>query len=91
MDAGRACGQGVQLGERTGHGHPATLFYCGDDTAAKRVVHQLAADIGFDPVDAGPLLNARYLEPLAMLYIHLAIRSGWGSNTAFRVLKREAK
>jgi predicted dinucleotide-binding enzyme len=72
-------------------GHPATLFYCGDDTAAKRVVHQLAADIGFDPVDAGPLLNARYLEPLAMLYIHLAIRSGWGSNTAFRVLKREAK
>lgn len=72
-------------------GQPATLFYCGDDTKAKQVVHQLATDLGFEAADAGPLVNARYLEPLAMLYIHLAIRQGWGSNTAFHVIKRDVK
>jgi len=66
----------------------ATMFYCGDDSAAKTVVHQLIADVGFDPVDAGPLTSARYLEPLAMLYIHLAFRQNWGSNCAFKIMKR---
>lgn len=66
----------------------ATLFYCGDDAEAKQVVHQLATDLGFEAVDAGPLSNARQLEPLAMLYIHLAVRGGWGSNTAFKIMKR---
>ncbi|HTN75158.1 MAG TPA: NADPH-dependent F420 reductase [Pirellulaceae bacterium] len=69
-------------------GQPATLFVCGDDADAKQTVQQLASDLGFEAVDAGPLLNARYLEPLAMLYIHLAVREGWGSNTAFKILKR---
>lgn len=66
----------------------ATLFYCGDNATAKQAVHQLASDLGFEAVDAGPLANARYLEPLAMLYIHLAVRGGWGSNTAFKIMKR---
>jgi predicted dinucleotide-binding enzyme len=63
-------------------GQPATLFLCGDDADAKRIVSELAACLGFEPVDAGPLVSARYLEPLAMLYIHLAVREGWGSNPA---------
>ena len=71
-------------------GYAATLFYCGDDKGAKQKVKELSACLGFDPVDAGPLINARYLEPLAMLYIHLAVREGWGSNTAFKILKRPA-
>lgn len=66
----------------------ATLFYCGDNATAKQAMHQLASDLGFEAVDAGPLANARYLEPLAMLYIHLAVRGGWGSNTAFKIMKR---
>jgi NADPH-dependent F420 reductase len=66
----------------------ATMFYCGDDSAAKTVVQQLIADVGFEPVDAGPLTSARYLEPLAMLYIHLAFQQGWGSNCAFKIMKR---
>jgi predicted dinucleotide-binding enzyme len=68
--------------------HRATMFYCGDDEAAKQVTRQLIEDIGFEPVDAGGLLSARYLEPLAMLYIHLAIKQGWGSNSAFKIMKR---
>ena len=68
--------------------HRATMFYCGDDAAAKTVVQQLISAIGFEPADAGPLSSARYLEPLAMLYIHLAFRQGWGSNCAFKIMKR---
>lgn len=66
--------------------HAPTLFYCGDDDDAKKVVHQLAADLDLDPIDAGELSMARYLEPLAMLYIKLAMR-GMG-DTAFKLLRR---
>src|SRR6478736_2046370 len=68
--------------------HRATMFYCGDDAASKLTVHQLIDDIGFDPVDAGSLTSSRYLEPLAMLYIHLAFRQGLGSNCAFKIMRR---
>lgn len=68
--------------------HRATMFYCGDDAAAKEVVHQLCEAVGFEPVDAGPLSVAHYLESLAMFYIHLAFKQGWGSNCAFKMLKR---
>lgn len=66
----------------------ATMFYCGDDEAAKATVRQLTVDVGMEPVDAGPLKNARYLEAMSMLYIHLAIFGGWGGECAFKMLKR---
>jgi 8-hydroxy-5-deazaflavin:NADPH oxidoreductase len=46
----------------------ALLFYCGDDAAAKQTVKSLAAELGFDPEDAGPLRQARLLEPFALLW-----------------------
>jgi NADPH-dependent F420 reductase len=67
---------------------PATLFYCGDDEEAKAVAARLAADLGFDPVDAGPLTQARLLEPLAMLWISLAYHRGLGRNIAFKLMRR---
>ncbi|SRR6266404_4139998 len=66
----------------------ATMFICGDDGSAKATVVKLAEELGFEAVDAGPLLAARYLEPLAMLWIHLAFKMGWGTNFAFKILKR---
>ncbi|MEX2173026.1 MAG: NAD(P)-binding domain-containing protein, partial [Pirellulaceae bacterium] len=66
----------------------AAMFYCGDDAAAKEMVRQLIEALALEPVDAGPLSSARYLEPLAMLYIHLAFKQGWGSNCAFTMLRR---
>jgi 8-hydroxy-5-deazaflavin:NADPH oxidoreductase len=68
-------------------GGPATLFYCGDDPAAKSVARDLAAQIGFDPVDAGPVSKARVLEPLALLWIGLAF-GGHGREIAFRLVRR---
>ena len=66
----------------------ATLLYCGDDAAAKAVAGTLAADLGFDPVDAGPLASARLLEPFALLWISLAYGQGLGRNFAFRLMRR---
>jgi len=69
-------------------GGAATMFYCGDDSAAKAVAAQLAADLGFEALDAGGITVARLLEPLAMLWIHLAYRQGMGRDFAFRVVRR---
>jgi 8-hydroxy-5-deazaflavin:NADPH oxidoreductase len=66
----------------------ATQFYCGDDLEAKRIVASLIVDLDMEPVDAGPLRNARYLEATAMLYIHLAMHGGWGGNCALKMLRR---
>lgn len=67
----------------------ASVFYCGDDVGAKGRVDRLAFDLGFEAHDAGPLRSARYLEPLAMLYIHLAIHENWNFPFAFGILKRD--
>jgi NADPH-dependent F420 reductase len=69
-------------------GQSASMFICGDDAAAKASVKQLSDALGFETFDAGPLTAARYLEPLAMLWIHLAFAQGWGTGFAFKVLKR---
>ncbi len=44
-----------------------SLVYCGDDKGSKAVAAELIQDVGFDPVDAGPLRIARYTEPFALL------------------------
>ncbi len=69
-------------------GKPLTMLFCGDDPDAKRIVGNLIQDIGFEPVDAGSLAVARWLEALAMLWIHLAIRGGFGTDFAFQLIRR---
>jgi 8-hydroxy-5-deazaflavin:NADPH oxidoreductase len=70
------------------HGQPATMFYCGDDGGAKGIASGLAGDLGFEPVDAGPLSQSRQLESLCLLWVSLAIKQGLGVNFAFKVLRR---
>ncbi len=60
------------------------VFYAGDDAGAKDTVRRLAGSIGFEPVDGGPLANARYLEPLGMLNIWFGYVGGRGTNIAPR-------
>jgi predicted dinucleotide-binding enzyme len=69
-------------------GDRSILFYCGDDAGAKETVRGLASEIGFEPVDAGPLTQARTLEPLALLWITLAIKGGLGFEFAYKLLRR---
>jgi 8-hydroxy-5-deazaflavin:NADPH oxidoreductase len=69
-------------------GDRATMLYCGDDQGAKEVAAKLAGDLGFEPVDAGPLSAAYLLEHFAMLWIHLAYGAGLGRNIAFKLMRR---
>ena len=62
-----------------------TVFYCGDDRDAKSHAAELIRDAGLQPVDAGALENARYIEPLAMLMTQLG-PSSMGSNIALRLM-----
>lgn len=48
-----------------------SVFYCGDDPSSKAVVGKLISEIGLEPVDSGPLKNARFVEPTAMLMLQL--------------------
>jgi predicted dinucleotide-binding enzyme len=61
-----------------------SLVFCGDDQAAKKVAATLIRDVGFDPVDAGPLRIARYLEPLSLMG-QLAYEGDTGPELAYRL------
>jgi len=61
-----------------------TLIYCGDDKKAKNVAVRLIRDVGFDPVDAGPLRIARFTEPFALLVAQLAYEGKRGPELAYR-------
>jgi 8-hydroxy-5-deazaflavin:NADPH oxidoreductase len=69
-------------------GRAAVMFYCGDDTEAKKITGQLASELGFDAQDAGPLTRARLLEPFALLWISLAFSPGHGRDFAFQLIRR---
>jgi predicted dinucleotide-binding enzyme len=71
-------------------GHRPVMFYCGDDPEAKQVVKKLIVDLVFEPLDAGPLSQARLLEPVALLWITLALRYGLGREFAYELLRRHA-
>ena len=60
---------------------PPQVFYAGDDAAAKAKVAALIEGMGFEPIDAGPLENARQLEAMGNLAIRMAY--GLGRGTVF--------
>ncbi|MCH8331449.1 MAG: F420-dependent NADP oxidoreductase, partial [Bacteroidetes bacterium] len=71
------------------NGIQADTLICGNNKDAKAVVAQLAAEIGFNPIDVGMLEQARYLEALAMLWINMAYKYGFGQDISFKLLRKE--
>ncbi|MBI3900165.1 MAG: NAD(P)-binding domain-containing protein [Gammaproteobacteria bacterium] len=65
-----------------GHGNTVPVFYAGNSERAKQTAHAIIESIGFEPVDAGGLQNARYLEPLAGLNIYFGYGAGRGTDIA---------
>jgi len=63
-----------------------TMFYCGDDAAAKATVARILDQFGWDSEDMGGAVGARAIEPLAVLWcIPGFLRDSW--THAFRLLR----
>lgn len=64
-----------------------SVFICGDDSAAKRVVEGLVRELGAHAVDAGSLEAARLVEPAMALTVSIAY-SGVPRDVGVRLLER---
>lgn len=64
-----------------------TAFIAGDNLKAKDTVAQLARDIGFFPIDCGPLKSARYLDAMGIMIIDLAYKYGHGAKIGYKLVK----
>jgi predicted dinucleotide-binding enzyme len=73
-----------ELFERRRRKNRPNLVYCGDHKGAKKIAEQLIRDVGFDPIDAGPLRVARYLEPFTLLVAQLAYEGKRGPRMAYQ-------
>jgi len=60
-----------------------SLVYCGDDRRAKTTAARLIRDVGFEPLDSGPLRIARYTEPFGLLVAQLAYERKGGPRLAY--------
>jgi len=64
-----------------------TMFFCGDNEAAKSQVSEIIRQFGYEPFDCGGIIASRALEPLCMLWcIPGFLRNQW--THAFRVLTK---
>lgn len=70
-------------------GGPPDMFICGNDAAAKRTVTEICQAFGWPVTDIGGIEGARLLEPLAVLYVAIAVRAGrW--DAAWKLLRGQA-
>ncbi|MDQ6827147.1 MAG: NAD(P)-binding domain-containing protein [Candidatus Eremiobacteraeota bacterium] len=58
--------QAQTLLDKSGQG--LAVFYCGDDTIAKRTVEKIIRDVGFEPIDTGRLVDGKKQEPNTPIY-----------------------
>ena len=63
-------------------GRAIQTFIAGDDTSAISQVAEIATQMGLKPITAGPLRNARFIEPTGMLNIQLGAFQGLGTSVA---------
>jgi hypothetical protein len=74
--------QVIAAGPKFAGGQTAPVFVASDSERAKGTAKALAESLGFSVIFAGPLKNARYLEPLAGLNIYLGYGAGQGTSIA---------
>jgi len=68
-------------------GGPPDMFICGKDEKAKEKVTRILKDFGWPVIDIGGMEGARYLEPLAMVWILYGFKTNtW--NHAFKLLRK---
>lgn len=64
------------------HGKQVPVYYASDSERAGETARALIESTGFAAVNAGPLKNARYLEPVAGLNIYFGYGAGHGTSIA---------
>lgn len=69
-------------------GDRPSIFYCGDDSDAKKTVAQLIEDCEYEAIDAGLLIVARSLETLATAWVQFAVASQLFPNLGLKALRR---
>ncbi|MEO0984214.1 MAG: NADPH-dependent F420 reductase [Cyanobacteria bacterium J06639_14] len=77
------------MGESLQNEQAITAFIAGDNDEAKQKIIALAKDVGYAPIDTGPLYTARYLESMAHLNIQIAVGQGGGTHAAFVYLSKQ--
>lgn len=71
------------------NGKKVSTPICGNHGDAKNIVKELAGDLDFEVFDAGDITSARYIEPMAMLWVTLTYKQGVGPDVAFKMIKRK--
>jgi hypothetical protein len=66
---------------------PPDMFICGNDDAAKQTVSKTLAEFGWPSIDIGGIEGARVLEPMCLLWVGYAVRTGT-YNHAFKLLRK---
>jgi 8-hydroxy-5-deazaflavin:NADPH oxidoreductase len=67
-------------------GGPPSMFLCGDDPAAKKIVGEICQAFGWLPLDIGGIEGARLLEPLCVLWVAFGFRTNTWDH-AFKLLR----
>jgi hypothetical protein len=80
----------ANMADQKGYPQKPVMFVCGDDAGRKPTVMTLVSDAGFEAIDAGGIQISRLVEPMAMLWIHLAIAQKLGPGFAYGLLRRKS-
>lgn len=70
------------LPQEARQGKRLQVLVAGDDVAAISQVSTLAESLGFEAVNAGPLSNSRFIEPIGEMNIHFGYFLGKGPSVA---------
>jgi len=86
VKAFNSVGAGRMVNPKFEQGTP-TMFFCGDNEAAKVKVAEVIRQFGWEPFDCGGIIASRVLEPLCMLWcIPGFLNNQW--THAFKLLTR---
>jgi hypothetical protein len=86
VKAFNSVGNGQMVNPQFAGGRP-TMFICGNDANAKRVVTQILDQFGWDTEDMGAVEAARAIEPLCRLWCIPGIGKNDWSPHAFKLLR----
>ena len=87
VKAFNSVGNALMVNPQLPGGKP-TMFYCGNDAAAKDIAAKIIDQLGWEGADMGTAKAARALEPLCQLWCIPGFRDNAWTNHAFRLMKR---